>query len=157
MDSSHRRWEDDDRYVGVADASLFGPAVDELAELAHRPGWVAEEPGVHLLPHLRDANVAGLSVVGSGVGDAGILEVEAEHSPADSRRVIRRQAWALIGAIAELATCVRERQIGDALVFEVVTGMPADTGPFATHGHTVRLSVRPSRRPNEPRSAAGSP
>jgi hypothetical protein len=142
-DDTRRRWDGDERYVGVADAGHFAAAVEELAALAHRPGWVAEEPGLHLLPQLRDADVAGLRVVGSRLGEAGVVDVDAEHSPASSRRDIRRRAWALIGTIAEQATCVRERRDGDAMVFEVVTGVPAGDGPFATHGHTLRISIRP--------------
>jgi hypothetical protein len=140
---SRPRWEGDERYLGVADAAIFAAAADELAALSHRPGWIAEEPVVHLLPHLRDADVPGLRIVGSGLGPAGELDVQAEYSAAGNRRDIRRRAWALIGTIAEQATCVRERPDGDGMVFEIVTGMPADAGPFASHGHTVRLSIRP--------------
>src|SRR5690349_2170130 len=32
-----RRWDTDDRFTGVADASGFAAAVDELAALARRP------------------------------------------------------------------------------------------------------------------------
>ena len=105
---------------------------------------MAEEPGVHLEPQLRGAWVRGLRVLGCAAGDDGILEVTAEHSPAGSRRDIRRRAWALIGAVAEPAASVHERRDGDAVVFEVVTGVPEGSGHFATHGHTLRLRIRPA-------------
>jgi len=38
---------------------------------------------------------------------------------------------------------VRERRDGDAAVFEVVTGIPDHAGPFASHGHTLRLTILP--------------
>ena len=138
-----QRWDTDDRFTGVADAGAFAAAVEELAALARRPGWVAEEPEVHLVPHLRGADVAGLRVLGCSAGDDGVLDVAAEHSPGDGRRDIRRRAWALIGAIAEPAASVRERRDGDEVLFEVITGIPEGSGRFATHGHTIRLRVLP--------------
>ena len=140
---SSPRWDTDERRAGVADATNFAAAVDELAALIRRPGWVAEEPGIHLVPQLSGADVAGISVLDCRAGADGVLDVDAEHRPADSPRVIRRQAWALIGALAEQATCVRERRDGDTLVFEIVTGVPEGSSPFATHGHTVRLNIHP--------------
>ena len=44
MADSRQRWDTDDRFTGVADASAFAPAVEELAALARRPDWVAEDP-----------------------------------------------------------------------------------------------------------------
>lgn len=41
---------------------------------------------------------------------------------------------------------VRERADGDNIIFEVVTGIP-DGGQFASHGHTVRLTLRPAGSP----------
>jgi hypothetical protein len=34
MADSRKRWDTDDRFTGVADASAFAPAVEELAALA---------------------------------------------------------------------------------------------------------------------------
>lgn len=141
-DDSRRRWDTDERYAGIADAAVFAAAVDELAALARRPGWVAEEPEIHLAPHLRGAGVNGLRVLECTAGGDGVLDVAAEHDPGDSQRKIRRRAWALIGAVAEPAACVYERRDGDAVVFEVVTGIPEGSAQFATHGHTLRLRIR---------------
>jgi hypothetical protein len=139
-----QRWDTDERFTGVADASAFAAAVDELAALARRPGWVAEEPEVHLVPHLRRAGAGGLRVLTCRSGDDGVLNVEAECGPGDSRRDIRLLAWALIGAVAEPTASVRERRDGDRVVFEVVTGVPEESGGFASHGHTIRLTVLPA-------------
>jgi hypothetical protein len=140
---SRKRWDTDDRFVGVADASGFARAVEELAELARRPGWVTEEPEVHLIPHLRDANVAGLQLVECQTGEDGVLAVSATYHPDASRRDIRQHAWALLGTIAEPAASVREHADGKAVVFEVVTGIPDGSGPFASHGHLLMLTVLP--------------
>src|SRR6266566_4473303 len=89
---SRRRWDTDDRFTGVADASAFADAIEELAALARRPGWVAEEPEAHLVPHLRGADVAGLRLLECNSRGDGLLEVTAEHGPGDSRGGIRRPA-----------------------------------------------------------------
>jgi hypothetical protein len=46
--------------------------------------------------------------------------------------------------VAEPAASVRERRGGDSVVFEVVTGVPEESGGFASHGHTIRLTVLPA-------------
>jgi hypothetical protein len=59
----------------AADAVAFAPPVEELAALARRPGWVAEEPGIHLVPHLDGGGDSGLRVLHCGTGDDGALEL----------------------------------------------------------------------------------
>lgn len=142
-----RRWDSDDRFTGVADASAFAPAIEELAALARRPRWVAEEPEAHLVPHLRGASVPGLRLTGWHTGEDGVLEAVAEHRAGDSRAELRQRAWALIGTIAEPAASVHERRDGETIMFEVVTGIPDGPGPFASHGHAVRLTLIPAATP----------
>jgi hypothetical protein len=55
--------------------------VAELAELARRPGWVTEEPEVHLVPHLRDGNMAGLQLVECQTAGGGPTRKPAESIP----------------------------------------------------------------------------
>ena len=138
-----KRWDTDERCTGVADASSFAPAIEELAALARRPGWVAEEPETHLIPHLRNTDVTGLRLLHCHTAGNGVLCVTAEYSAADSRRDIRQRAWTLIGAIAEPAASVREHPEGSTVVFDIVTGIPEARGQFATHGHTLRLALIP--------------
>ena len=144
---SSKRWDTDDRHTGVADASDFAPAIEELAVLARRPGWVNEDPENHLVPHLQEASVPGLRVLGYQPDGNGVLHVTAEYHEGDSRGEIRRYTWALIATVAELATSVRERDDGGTIVFDVVTGIPENAGRFATHGHTIRLTLMPSANP----------
>ena len=148
---SSKRWDTDDRYTGVANAGDFAPAIEELAALARRPGWVTEDPESHLVPHLQEADVPGLRVLGYQPDGDGVLHVTAEYHAGDGRGQIRRHAWALIATVAELATSVRERSDGhgdgDTIVFDVVTGIPENAGRFATHGHTIRLTLMPPAGP----------
>lgn len=67
----------------------------------------------------------------------------AHHRPGTGRAAIRQQAWVLLGTIAELAAKAREHRDGDAVVFEVVTGIP-DDGKFASDGHSLRLTLLPA-------------
>jgi len=50
-----RRWAADERGDGVGDASQLTDGAAELMAAMHRPNWVAEEPDLHLLPHLERA------------------------------------------------------------------------------------------------------
>ena len=147
MADSRQRWDTDDRFTGVADASAFAPAVEELAALARRPDWVAEGPEIHLVPHLRGASVDGVRITQIRTGEDGVLAVDAQCDPGASRGELRRQAWVLLGTVAEPAASVRERRDGDAAVFEVITGIPEGAGPFASHGHTLRLTLSPATTP----------
>jgi len=145
--ANRQRWDTDERYRGIADATAFSAAIDELGALARRPHWVAEEPELHLVPHLSDVGARGLSalrLVRTSSAADGVLTAELEHQPGDSRADIRQQAWAFIGAIAELSTSVSETHSGDQVCFDIVTGVPDSDGGFASHGHTVRLVVRPA-------------
>jgi hypothetical protein len=77
------RWDTDDRFTGVADASDFAAAADELVTLTRLPGWVAEDPDLHMAPHLRDGGAAGLRLLDVSTGDHTLrLTV---HSPPGSR------------------------------------------------------------------------
>ena len=147
MAESQKRWDTDERFIGVADASAFAPAVEELAALARRPGWVAEDPESHLVPHLLGASVDGVRIVEIRTETDGVLAVTAACDPGAGRADLRRLAWALIGTVAEPAASVRERRHGDLVAFEVVTGVPDDAGPFASHGHTLRLTLTPATAP----------
>jgi len=143
---ARKRWDTDERHEKMADASSFAAWIEELAELARRARWVAEDPGVHLVPHLRDASQPGndgLRMLRASTDQDGVLTAAYEHAPGASRRDIRRLAWAVMGAFAETMSSVRERQDGQHVVFDVVTGEPEGTGRFASHGHTVRLILQP--------------
>jgi hypothetical protein len=150
-----KRWDTDDRLTGVADASAFARAIEELAALARRQRWVAEDPEIHLGPHLRGASVEGLRIAEIRTVQDGVLAVTAEYDQGASRGELRRLAWALLGTIAEPAASVREHHDEDAAVYEVVTGIPDNTGPFASHGHTLRLTLTPTAAPSRLGKAAG--
>jgi hypothetical protein len=137
-----RRWDTDARGRGEADATAFAPAIEELAQLARRPEWVAEEPRVHLLPHLQAAAAAEGCRLADVREDGGVLHVQVATTAAGAGDV-RRVSVRLIASIAETSTFVHERREGDTAVFDVVTGLPPESTGFETHGHAVRLHVRP--------------
>ena len=136
-----RRWDDDERGHGVADASAHLPAINELAELAARPDWVTEDPEEHLLPGLRrGAEATGLTITSFAATPDGLFIVHVKGASGKSRREVRQAAWTALGEVAELSAHVRERHDGGSVVFEVVTGNPGG-GRFATHGHSLKLVV----------------
>ena len=143
------RWDGDDRGDGVGDATAFVCGAAELADAMRRPTWVAEQPDVHLLPHIeRACEPLPLQLVGASTAADGTFELRLSCTKADaSIGEIRAAVFAVLGSFAEPATYVRQRRLdaaegpGEALLFEIVTGFLASDTAFAPHGHTLRVSV----------------
>ena len=141
-----RRWDPDERRIGVGDATSHLATLDALRGVAAEPGWVAEEPEAHLLPHIREAvQVAGspLAMDASTTDPDGtfVVDVHWVGAPDADARAVRVASLALIATITESTTAIRERRGPGLTTYEVVTGsVPGDTA-FATHGHTLRLRV----------------
>ena len=139
-----RRWDEDERGEGIADARSFAPGAAELVEAMGRRNWVAEQPELHLLPHLRrSCESLPLELVDARSSADGSFDVELRWTDETGRiGDVRAAIFALVGGFAELATYVRQRRSqADAVVFEIVTGILEEPGGFAPHGHTVRLGV----------------
>jgi hypothetical protein len=139
-----RRWDIDERFVGVADATAASPDVERLLAQSREPGWVTEDAEAHLGSHLVSAaERAGLEVRRLEVVDA-VLEIDVAAPDGTDWRSTRIAAFGLIGAIAEGSTHIREVSPGrDGLDLSVLAGvLPGDSG-FATHGHLVRIRVVP--------------
>jgi hypothetical protein len=137
------RWDGDARRAGVGAARSAAAALQELLELSGRPDWVAEQPELHLEPHVREAaDRVGLRISRTWTTADGVFEVHLVHAPGMSRRAVRKAVWVVIGAVAEATTHVREVVASDGSDFHVVTGMPAVPGRFATHGHYLVLRAR---------------
>ena len=137
-----QRWDGDERGDGVADAAKFVDGATELIAAMRRPNWVAEQPELHLLPHLEQAcKPLPLEILAARTMEDGSYEVQLDWT-GDEPRVgaIRATIFSLLGGIAEPSTYVRQRRSDVALTFDVVTGI-VDDMPFKPHGHTLRLSV----------------
>jgi hypothetical protein len=151
--SSRRRWDDDARGIGPADARSWRPVIETLVAATDESGWVAEDPELHLLPHLEAAAGSGpLAIRETRSEPDGSFAVELDWiGPGEpSRAALRAPLYALIAALAETMTVVVEPPAARGRVLEVLTGSGDDDGPFAGHGHTLRLSVTvpgPSSRP----------
>jgi hypothetical protein len=139
------RWEGDTRGRGVADARAFALGLGELADAAGEAGWVAEEPELHLLPHLQRAcETLRLELESAATAADGTFELELRWTGEQGAvGPLRETVFALLGAVAEISTYVRQRRGEEGeLSFEVVTGMLAADTSFAPHGHTLRLHIR---------------
>ena len=146
-----RRWDGDDRGRGIGNAEQLVPGVNDLVDAFSEPAWVAEEPDLHLRPHVeewcrRDRRLA-LSDARTDDSAAYILDLEWRG---ESRGVgeARAAVFSLIGSFAESATYVRQRRVhsdGDGspmkLQFEVGTGELAPDARFEPHGHVVMINV----------------
>jgi hypothetical protein len=144
-----RRWDGDEQGNGVADASHFANGAAELLAAMRRPNWVAEQPEMHLLPHLeRACEPLPLQILSARTSADGCYDVELAWTGDETGLgVIRAAVFALLGGVAEPATYVRQRRTvanddsaAAAVAFDVVTGI-VDELPFTPHGHTLRLSV----------------
>jgi hypothetical protein len=138
------RWDGDERGQGVGDATQLVPGAAELSEAMALPGWVAEEPEVHLSPHLRSwlEHHDALTLDDARAEDDGsyVILLSWQGRLGDLRGV-RAAAYALIGQVAESATYVRQRRENGLVVFEAATGMVGDDTQFAPHGHVLVLRV----------------
>ena len=143
--AERRRWDTDDRGRGVGDGRRLEPGAADLLDALREPDWVAEQPEVHLLPHLRracESGGAGLRLDDAHSEPDGAFVVELHWpGPRGDLRALRVAAYSLIGEVAESATYIHQRQEADAIVFEVGTGMLAADTDFAPHGHVLVLRV----------------
>ncbi len=123
----------------------------ELVAAFAEPAWVAEQPELHLRPHVeawcaRDRRLT-LTDAYSDQRNAYVLDFEwrgAERSVGE----VRAAVFALVGRFAESATYVRQRRVsagdgddGARLRFEVGTGELAPDTRFAPHGHALVINV----------------
>jgi hypothetical protein len=145
-----RRWDDDHRGHGVGDAAPLVPGARELVAAFSQADWIAEQPEVHLRPHVdawcqRDQRLAVVKANTDG-DHAYVLDLEwrgASRSVGEARAAV----FSLIGSFAESATYVRQRRRVEGegstseLRFEVGTGELAPDARFAPHGHLVIINV----------------
>jgi hypothetical protein len=145
------RWDGDERGHGVGDATRLVPGAGDLVAAFGEPAWVAEEPEIHLRPHLeawceRDQRLA-LHDAYVDERHAYVVELEWRAAPAGIGEA-RATVFSLIGSFAESATYVRQRRVasdGDGspprLQFEVGTGELAPDARFEPHGHVVVINL----------------
>jgi hypothetical protein len=147
-----RRWDNDDRGHGVADAAPLVSGASELVAAFRQPNWVAEQPEMHLVPHVEawcqeDRRLA-LTRAHTDSTGACVLDFE-WHGATRSVGGARAAVFSLIGSFAESATYVRQRRAahdGDGfatqLQFEVGTGELGPDARFDSHGHVVVINVK---------------
>ena len=100
------RWDGDERGDGVADAAKFLDGATELIAAMRRPDWVAEQPELHLLPHLEQAcKPLPLEILDTRTMEDGSYEVQLDWT-GDEPGVgaIRATIFSLLGGIAEPST-----------------------------------------------------
>ncbi len=138
-----RRWDTDERFSGIGSGRAFAPIIETLGAHLDRDGWVAENPEAHLLPHLErfcDRPEAPFRLCGSRLEENGVYEVTiAPTGVMPTPGLPIRAVLPLLAAIAE--TSVAVRQVDETTV-ECVTGMLDGDGPYAAHGHLIRLRIR---------------
>lgn len=139
------RWEGDERGHGVGNASRLIPGAEELVAAMAEPDWVAEDPDLHLSPHMRawleHNDVFTLEGAHSDEAGAFVLQL-GWQGRAGNLGGLRAAAFELLGTVAETATFVRQRRGEGRVVFEAATGIVGADAHFAPHGHVIVLDVR---------------
>jgi hypothetical protein len=151
MASRRPRWDGDPTGIGIGDARAIVPLLDALRLRALEPGWVAEDPELHLLPHLvaAAASTGRVAIAGTVADAAGSFDVDLTWigDPEPDRKAIRTALFALVGAIVETTTAIHEPPAAAGREIELVTGSTESTA-FAPHGHVVRIRLNvPAVRP----------
>jgi len=108
------RWDGDDRGQGIGDAAQLVSGAGELVAAFRQPTWVAEQPELHLLPHVeawcrRDQRLA-LTSAHADATHAYILDFQ-WRGAISSVGSVRAAAFSLIGSLAESATYIRQRWV----------------------------------------------
>jgi hypothetical protein len=144
MTQDEPRWEDDARRMGVSDGAALAPGLKRLVDAMEQPGWVAEDPDEHLLPHIRrvcEEQPSTWSLLGAETLE-GIYTVRVEWKGGPPRiGRLRADAFGLIGSFAENDSHVRQRRGDDRVVYDITTGILDGDSPFRGHGHLVRVMV----------------
>src|SRR4029077_12385799 len=115
LTSMAKRWDTDEQGSGVGNARALLPDAKQLLDAMDQATWVAENPELHLLPHLQTAcEQLPVELLHSTTTDDGafVLDVRCTD-PRWSRRAARTAAFALVGAVVESATFIRERREDD--------------------------------------------
>jgi hypothetical protein len=139
------RWEGDERGTGVGDARVFAPDAERLVEAMRQDQWIAEEPELHLLPHLQQAcRPLPFQVGGTAVTEDGVFVVHLDWTgSAYQQGAVRAAVYTLVGSFSEVSTHIRQISDADgrALSFDVTTGFLEGDGDFAPHGHAISIRV----------------
>jgi hypothetical protein len=141
---TQRRWDTDERGVGVGNARVVTPHVQRLLDAMRQDGWVAEEPEAHLLPHI----VAGVDqspalwrlVHAEDEINRYVVELEWRRRGGNMGDLVA-DAYLLIGRFAETHAHITQRKGTTTIEFDITTGMLGGEGPFAAHGHVVILRI----------------
>jgi hypothetical protein len=150
------RWEGDNRGRGIAAAGQLVQGANELIAAFNEPDWVAEQPEVHLRPHVEEwcRQDGRLALTAAYADEANVYVLELEwHGESAGVGPVRAAVFSLIGSFAEAATYVRQRPVerddaGSALGlrFEIGTGELAPDTRFLPHGHALVINVTATSR-----------
>ncbi len=143
MSDALKRWDNDDRGHGIADGGWITDKVRTLLAALEAPDWIAEDPDLHLLPHLQRACNAADSpwtLQSTDMVD-GLYIVALDWSgPVPRLANLRADVFALLGTIAETVLFAHQHVRDDAIYYDAATGI-VDDSPFRAHGHLLQLQI----------------
>jgi hypothetical protein len=144
MSSGLRRWDNDQRGHGIADGGWIAESVRALLAALEAPDWIAEDPDIHLLPHLQRAcDVTGSPWALQSTEMVDGLYIVALDWSGPTRRLgnLRADVFALLGSIAETVLFAHQCVLDDAIHYDAATGIIDGDSPFRAHGHLIQLQI----------------
>jgi hypothetical protein len=143
VDDSEKRWDNDDTGHGVANAAPFVPNLELLIGMMVTEDWVAEDPELHLLPHI-EATIAAEQRFDlksmETLDGCFVVDLEWLRS-AGSWAELETDVFRLIASFSESTTSIHKTWTDAEVEYQVTTGTLPGDGPFATHGHTLLIRV----------------
>jgi len=109
------RWEADQKSHGIADGRWMADDIGELLAAVKAEDWVAENPELHLLPHLeaacrREDSPFALETTGVAPEGTFMAILRWRHDADAGIGHVRAAIFNLLGEFAESVTYVRQRQ-----------------------------------------------
>ncbi len=138
------QWAEEAEEWTVRGRLQVAPMIQRLLAALTDPAWVAEPSETHVLRPLQESATAEGSpwtLEETEIGDEALIVNVIWERPETTMRRLRADVFGLIGTIAETVTFGEQARTDQAMEFRIATGMLAEDGPLAAHGHLILLRV----------------
>jgi hypothetical protein len=139
-----RRWDGDQRGEGIADGAWIAGDVRRFVAALAVENWIAEDPDLHLLPHLQRACAvpgAPWTLQRAEMHDSVYVVFLDWLGNPPRQGQLRADVFALLGTFVETVAYIHQRVLDDAICYDIATGLLAEDTQFRPHGHLVQFRI----------------